>query len=593
MTTAATDTSLAPGRPHRMILALAVWSAVALLATLIAVFQNTPLLNQGPLSTRVTLSPARMTHRDGYSYVHPGWWFGWGDSVGERRSSILLYEDDAALPLPHALHDDIEQLGGGRWSHWTRSIIFSPSDGSDPRTNGRRYSVQALTLPVRAGSIVVALVAAIAALRTFLKILKSPKVERPADEVPGDPISAVNAAAPALAASAAGEVPRRSAPSRKVLALASMAVSVLMVVVILVILEGWLRLNAAPPADAQLRLATGTGWARSDAPYRRIDSAPKDGTAPMRVLFMGDSYTHARTWGDKVIAQLRESGVPAVGFEAGVSGFGTTQALLLLRDLIPELKPDAVVFQFYGWNDMRDNWRYPGITYNPRMTLRPFMDEDGSIRAPGAWRIAVKELELWKQLVEPWLEQSRASRAERLVATEGIDALAARRAAILVPFSEPASWLPFYTPSMQEGPYVSGAWRVTDRALRELRDLCAAHQVPLMVIGIDGPFTVDDEAVQRCISGRLSTGDDWDFDLPMKRLAQSLNAIGVPFEDMVPRLRERRNRMGGAAQYDGPDTGAHLTPGAEVVFADAVSPWLISIDQRRLDADAPDHARRR
>jgi hypothetical protein len=62
------------------------------------------------------------------------------DRVG--RSKLLLYEDGKLLGPPHSAHVEIMAQGKGRWSHWgARSIQFSSSDNSDPRTNGRQYRI--------------------------------------------------------------------------------------------------------------------------------------------------------------------------------------------------------------------------------------------------------------------------------------------------------------------------------------------------------------------------------------------------------------------------------------------------------------------
>jgi len=62
-------------------------------------------------------------------------------------SDLALYEDGRPLGPPHALHADIRTSGRGRYSHWRGSIVFSSSDGSDPRTNGRHYSIESRTSP--------------------------------------------------------------------------------------------------------------------------------------------------------------------------------------------------------------------------------------------------------------------------------------------------------------------------------------------------------------------------------------------------------------------------------------------------------------
>ncbi|MGE5531681.1 MAG: hypothetical protein ACM3VW_06160, partial [Bacteroidota bacterium] len=58
------------------------------------------------------------------------------------RSKLILYEDGKPLGPAHNAHIDTMENGLGRWSHWgTRSIQFSTSDNTDPRTNGRQYKI--------------------------------------------------------------------------------------------------------------------------------------------------------------------------------------------------------------------------------------------------------------------------------------------------------------------------------------------------------------------------------------------------------------------------------------------------------------------
>jgi hypothetical protein len=61
------------------------------------------------------------------------------------KSDLVLFESDRPLGPAHAVHADIRVSGGGRYSHWNGSIIFSTPDGSDPRTNGRVYSIASPT----------------------------------------------------------------------------------------------------------------------------------------------------------------------------------------------------------------------------------------------------------------------------------------------------------------------------------------------------------------------------------------------------------------------------------------------------------------
>jgi hypothetical protein len=63
-----------------------------------------------------------------------------------HRSQLALLEDGKVLGPAHSPHALIRERGAGRYSHWAGSIIFSTSDGSDPRTNGRVYSIASPTI---------------------------------------------------------------------------------------------------------------------------------------------------------------------------------------------------------------------------------------------------------------------------------------------------------------------------------------------------------------------------------------------------------------------------------------------------------------
>ncbi len=63
-----------------------------------------------------------------------------GDVPGSAVSTLALEEDGRPLGPAHSQHADIHAKGSGRFSHWSDSLYFSMSDGTDPRTNGRGYT---------------------------------------------------------------------------------------------------------------------------------------------------------------------------------------------------------------------------------------------------------------------------------------------------------------------------------------------------------------------------------------------------------------------------------------------------------------------
>ncbi len=56
----------------------------------------------------------------------------------------LLLEDGVGIGRPDAIHQDIRDFGGGRFSLWKGALYFSASDGTDCNENGRDYRLAVL-----------------------------------------------------------------------------------------------------------------------------------------------------------------------------------------------------------------------------------------------------------------------------------------------------------------------------------------------------------------------------------------------------------------------------------------------------------------
>lgn len=61
--------------------------------------------------------------------------------VPHKCSPLRVLEDGVPLPLPQAVCEEVGQLGAGRTCHAADVMYVSASDGSDPLTNGRRYTL--------------------------------------------------------------------------------------------------------------------------------------------------------------------------------------------------------------------------------------------------------------------------------------------------------------------------------------------------------------------------------------------------------------------------------------------------------------------
>lgn len=91
-----------------------------------------------------TLAPP-FRHDGGLGWVAPLPKVLWADTDNNdcpNRSSLRLLENGTELGPAHAIHATIQASGDGRYSFWMGVVYFSSSDGSDPNTNGRIYSVE-------------------------------------------------------------------------------------------------------------------------------------------------------------------------------------------------------------------------------------------------------------------------------------------------------------------------------------------------------------------------------------------------------------------------------------------------------------------
>lgn len=65
------------------------------------------------------------------------------EGSAKSRLAFRLFEDGApATAGSNANHDEIARLGGGRHAFWRDVFCFSPTDNSDPNSNGRSYELR-------------------------------------------------------------------------------------------------------------------------------------------------------------------------------------------------------------------------------------------------------------------------------------------------------------------------------------------------------------------------------------------------------------------------------------------------------------------
>jgi hypothetical protein len=292
---------------------------------------------------------------------------------------------------------------------------------------------------------------------------------------------------------------------------------------------------------------------------------------PSVVYFVGDSFTQDRQWPRVAQREAARKGVRFDGYSLGVSGFGTTQEWLKIERDFDRHRPWLVVVQLFAWNDLRDNWRYPSIAYAPETSRRPYLVPDGEgyrllparASAPLRWLEATA---LWRQVF------FRASlRADDLAARIDVDRLAQWRVPLAVHYTETATWEPFYRTDRVGTPYVREALNVTREALRRLSAFLTSRSARLAVVGLDNPFTVDDDVA----AAWIRPGIPFDPDLPLKEIEKFSREDGVRFESARPALLDLRRRTKSKV-YNPPagELSGHLEPAGEDAFG-AVAATLI------------------
>jgi glycosyltransferase involved in cell wall biosynthesis/MoaA/NifB/PqqE/SkfB family radical SAM enzyme len=109
-------------------------------ATLAAYRELGPTISlEREMSPKRTRLQGPFAHGGGFCWVAKGQQPGGNDSTDPYRSELCLYEDGRRLTWAHERITEIERLGGGRYTHWSKDIYFSSPDGSDPNTNGKVY----------------------------------------------------------------------------------------------------------------------------------------------------------------------------------------------------------------------------------------------------------------------------------------------------------------------------------------------------------------------------------------------------------------------------------------------------------------------
>ena len=145
-------------------------------------------------------------------------------------------------------------------------------------------------------------------------------------------------------------------------------------------------------------------------------------------------------------------------------------------------------------------------------------------------------------------------------------------------YEDPVSWHPFYQAQRADSSYVKGAYDATLAAFKSIRDLPKRSRAPLLVIGIDNAFTVDEAVAENFIE----PFGDLNPSLPLARIARLLENEGIAFINARPELKALLGERTRQVVYNGPAGGlgiaGHLQPEANRLIGSIAARWLAARD---------------
>jgi lysophospholipase L1-like esterase len=400
---------------------------------------------------------------------------------------------------------------------------------------------------------------------------------------------------------------RRRRPARWLLAAAA-GVAALLLCEVVLRLAGFSHPNFYQPDPSLgwvLRPGEEAWWRREGEALVRVNRAgqrdrerttdkPAD---TWRLAVLGDSVVEAvQVPLEATFPQLLEPRLRACAALAGrrvevlnfgVSGYGTAQELLLLRERAAAYAPDAVLLTFFAANDVANNLRE--LDDNPtrpyfRLDPTGALELDDSFRDGDAFRLRQRAgllyvlgnrsrlVQLGKATATAWRARSRGETGRDPAAEVGLEE-------------------PVFRPP--QDPEWRQAWEVTEALLAQLQRDAAALGASFGVVAATIPLQVHpDAAVRRRATTRLGVGD---LDYADRRLVAIGERHGFPVLPLAPALRELAEHTGrylhGFANTV-PGTG-HWNAAGHAAAADRVAVWacdaLASPGPRR-DHDGEGHA---
>ena len=286
---------------------------------------------------------------------------------------------------------------------------------------------------------------------------------------------------------------------------------------------------------------------------RDHELAPPPGA--LRIAVLGDSFTEARHVAQEEtfasVAERELAGCAALAgrhpelLNFGVTGYGTVQELLLLRERVWNWHPEEVVLAFFVGNDFRNNTEplqkggRPYFVYRDgRLVLdTSFNDSFGQRLRTGPLGRSFYALVPHVRVLQLLMEASELRRRSEQLARFDEE----KRTATLEAGEEPGLDNQVYREPSD--PDWQLAWRTTEDLLRMMRDEVRAHGAHFLLLTLSTGIQVHpDPAVRARFAQKL--GADPDLLYPDRRLLDFAAREGIDALALVLPLRARAEATG-------------------------------------------------
>ncbi len=289
-----------------------------------------------------------------------------------------------------------------------------------------------------------------------------------------------------------------------------------------------------------------------------IGPGGKDDT---RVLFLGDSFVEGKQVGeDEVLTAVlsevgRRAGLALEVINAGVSGHGTAEELLLWESIGRDLEPDVVILGFYP-NDVRNNADRGTFVLAGGLPIRA-----GEPRLPKIrWIYDVRKYLSSHSHLYILIQETTDELERRGGMNDGAGAL--------LESEDVFARVP--SPEVRDG------WSLTLALLGKLREEVEAGGARFVVAVLPTRFQVDDDLWrEHAVSSGLEASD-YDLRVPQRRIGEWSERTGAAVIDLLESFRARNAANSFYFSLD-----AHWNPAGHRLAAESLLEEMIARDLLR------------